>query len=145
MLGQIYYGIGLIFVMISLSMITKFKKINLVKEWFVKFRNITGKDPESKDFRSEEEKNLYVGITTLSTFEFIWLFFGLLTSNWYVFLVILSYGVIVNQIVKPMRFTIAGKIVSLHFLLLKFLVYLFLVINHFHLHYDILNIIKSYV
>lgn len=145
MLGHIYYAIGL-FVLVSLiTYITRFKKIIFLREWVEKFKNVTGRDPKREDYRSEEELNLFIGISILGTVEFIWLFCGLLTSSWYVFLSIFVYAMILNLLIKPIKFTLFGKIIIFHFIILKFLLYLYLIINHFHLHYDILSIIKSYI
>jgi hypothetical protein len=143
MLGHIYYAIGLLIVLLSLSMIINFKKISSIKEWFSKYKKITGKKPETKDFRNEEERKLYSGIMVLSTIEFTWVVGGLLTGNWYAFLSLLIYSLVINLISRPIKYTIIDKIIAFHFLFLKFLLYLFFVINHFHLHYDILTIIKS--
>lgn len=145
MLGHIYYAIGL-FVLISLiTYITKFKKITSVREWVEKFKTVTGKDPKKDDYRSKEELNLFLGISILSLGEVIWALGGLLTGSWYVFLSMFVYAIILNLLIKPIKFTLFGKIVILHFIVLKFLVYLYLIINHFHLHYDTLSIIKSYL
>lgn len=145
MFGHIYYTIGLFVLLSLLTMILKFKNINSVREWFDKFKIVTGKDPEEKDFRNKEERDLYKGIAALSVFEFLWVIGGLLTSSWYIFIFLLLYSVIITQITKPIKYTIIEKIVSLHFFLLKFFVYLFLIINHFHLHYDVFSIIKNYI
>jgi len=141
MLGHIYYAFGLIVLLISISMIMKFKKLNLIKEWRVKFKIVTGKDPQDKDFRDEEEKSLYNGMSMLSLIESIWVIIGLLTGSWFIFLSLLVYSTIINLINKPLKFTIVGKAISLKLLCIKALVYLFLILNHFHLHYDVLKLI----
>lgn len=145
MTGHIYYAIGLLVILSSLTMIMKFKKMNSIREWFDKYKVITGNSPEKADFRSKEESDLYRGISTLGIFEFMWVIGGLLTSSWYVFLSLFIYALIVGLIIKPFKYTFFGSIISIHFLLLKIVVYLFLVINHFHLHYDIFNIIKNHI
>jgi len=145
MIGHIYYTIGLIVVLSVLSMIMKFNKMNSIKEWFDKYKKITGKEPEKKDFRSKEENELYTGLSTLGVFEFIWALGGLLTGSWYIFLSLMIYAIIIGLIIKPFRYTFIGTLLSIHFLILKFFVYLFLVINHFHLHYDILGIVKQII
>lgn len=143
MLGHIYYTLGLIAILSTLSMIMKLKKMNSIREWFDKYKQITGKTPEKKDFRSKEENDLYTGLSVLAAFDFIWALGGLLTGSWYVFLSLMVYALIIGIIIKPFKYTLIGTIISIHFLLFKFFVYLFLVINHFHLHYDILSIIKN--
>lgn len=145
MLGHIYYAIGLITLLSLMSIIVKFKKINSIREWFDRYKEITGKTPEKKDFRSKEENDLYNGALVLLTFEFIWVIGGLLTTSWYVFLSILLISIIIGSLVRPIRHSIVGRTITLLFLLFKFSVYLFLVINHFHLHYDILSLIKQII
>ena len=96
MLGDIYYAIGLIAILVLFTKIMKFNKMNKVLEWLTKFKEITGKSPEDKDFRNKEEKDLFTGITALSSFEFIWVVVGLLTGNWLIFLLLIIYAFIIN-------------------------------------------------
>ena len=145
MLGHIYYIIGLFVLVTILTHLSKFKKIQSVIEWVDKFKNVTGKQPQKEDYRSKEELNLFLGISILAVIEFIWIICGLVTSSWYIFLSLFIYSIIIRLIIKPIKFTLFGKIMILHFIIVKFLVYLYLIINHFHLHYDTLSIIKSYL
>lgn len=145
MLGHIYYAIGLFILIAIIAHISRFKKIQSISEWVEKFKDVTGKDPQKADYRSKEELNLFLGISILSFIEFMWALGGLLTGSWYIFLSLFIYSIIIRLIIKPIKFTLFGKIVVLHFIILKFLVYLYLIINHFHLHYDTLSIIKSYL
>ena len=145
MLGHIYYATGLLILISIIAHISRFKKIQSVSEWVEKFKSVTGKDPQKSDFRSKEELNLSIGISILSLLEFMWALGGLLTGSWYIFLSLFIYSIIIRLLIKPIKFTLFGKIAALHFIILKFLVYLYLIINHFHLHYDTLSIIKSYL
>lgn len=144
-LGHIYYAIGLIVILSILTLIVKFKSLSLISEWAEKFKLVTGKSPEDKDYKSKEEKDLIKGAAVLVTLEFIWAMGGLLTYSWYIFLSMLLYSIIIGQIFKPIKYSILGKIVTLFSLFLRFSVYLFLIINHFHLHYDLFSIIKNFI
>ena len=142
-MGNLYYSFGLIIILYSLSNILKFKQINSLKEWVFKFKKVTGSEPIDKDFRSKEELSLYRGLSVLSFIDFIWSIFGLLTNSWVIFLGILTLSFILRRITNSIKFSLIDKIITYIFYLAKFLLYLLLVINHFHLHYNILDLIKK--
>lgn len=142
-MGNLYYSFGLIIILYSLSNILKFKQINSLKEWVFKFKKVTGSEPIDKDFRSNEELSLYRGLSVLSFIDFIWSIFGLLTNSWVIFLGILTLSFILRRITNSIKFSLIDKIITYIFYLAKFLLYLLLVINHFHLHYNILDLIKK--
>lgn len=141
MIGHIYYIFGLLIILSIISIIANFNKFYSIEEWHNKFKKVTGKYPEKKEFRNSEEYNLKSGISILSYIEFTWLLLGILTSSWYMFISLFIYIMIVSSIIKPVRFNVIGKIVSFHLVLVRFSIYLFLVINHFHLHIDVLSIV----
>jgi hypothetical protein len=145
MLSHIYYAIGVFILLFLIGQISMLKKIQSINEWVEKFKNVTKRNPKKNDYRSEEELNILLSVSFLSFIESIWIIFGLLTSNWYIFLFIFIYYLIINLLTRHIKFTLFGRIVILHFIIIKFLVYLYLIINHFHLHYDTLSIIKSYI
>lgn len=145
MIGHIYYTIGLLVAFSILSIILRFRKIYSTKEWIEKYEKVTGKKPIKKDYRTKEEYSLSESSGILSSMEIGWIILGFVTNSWYIFGSILIVSFLINFITKPIKFTFFHKYISLSFLLLRFFVYLYLIINHFHLHLDTWFIIKQYI
>ena len=145
MIGHIYYAIGLLVAFSILSIILRFRKIYSTKEWVEKYEKVTGKKPIRKDYRSKEEYSVSETSSILSSIELIWIIGGFITNSWYLFGSFLIISFLLNFIIRPIKFTFFHKYISLSFLILKFSVYLYLIINHFHLHLDTWSIIKQYI
>jgi len=145
MLGHIYYVIGLIPMLMALAILTKLREFNRVKIWKAKFEEITKRPAKKEDFRSIEEYNTFAGVNGIMIIDFIWIVLGLLTGSWYIFLSLISVSIIVNFIRKAINLSIVSNILFGILLITKFLVYLYLIINHFHLHYDTWELIKNYL
>ena len=145
MIGHIYYAIGLLVAFSILSIILRFRKIYSTKEWIEKYEKVTGKKPIRKDYRSREEYSASETSSILSSIELMWIIGGFITNSWYVFGSLLVISFLLNLIIKPIKFTFFHKYISLSFLILKFSVYLYLIINHFHLHLDTWSIIRQYI
>lgn len=145
MIGHIYYAIGSFIIISILTILLKFKKIYSISEWVEKFKKVTRNNPEKKDFRDKDEYELYTGVIILSSIEFIWSLLGLLTNSWYIFLFLIILMTLSKSLLSLIKYTIIDKIISFSLILFKFLIYLYLIINHFHLHIDTINIIKSYI
>jgi len=145
MIGHIYYAIGLLVAFSILSFILRFRKIYSTKEWIEKYEKVTGKKPIRKDYRSKEEYSASETFIVLSSVELAWIVGGFITNSWYVFGSLLVVSFLLNLIIKPIKFTFFHKYISLSFLIFKFSVYLYLIINHFHLHLDTWFIIKQYI
>jgi hypothetical protein len=67
-----------------------------------------------------------------------------MSSNWLIFLALFLSGFILKQILDFTSFTIQ-KIVGIIFTSIKSLVVLILVINHFHLHQDLISWIINWL
>jgi hypothetical protein len=145
MIGHIYYAIGLLVTFSILSFILRFRKIYSIKEWIEKYEKVTGKKPIRKDYRSKEEYSASETSSILSSIEIVWIIGGFITNSWYVFGLLLVISFLLNLIIKPIKFTFLHKYISLSFLIFKFSVYLYLIINHFHLHLDTWFIITQHI
>lgn len=143
MLSQIFYFFGLIIFILSVSRIFQYFKLIEIKEWLLAFKKVTQKEPVKTDFRSTKDYNLFVSFGCLSIFETIWIILGFMSSNWLIFLALFLFGFILKQILDFTSFTIQ-KIVGLIFTTTKSLVILILVINHFHLHQDLVTLIVNW-
>jgi len=141
MLGNIYYFFGLLFFLLDLGLLMKFHRIQKIKSWIESFQKVTQKKPKKEDMNSEDYKivNAYESIIL---FNFLWIFFGLVTKNWKLFLTVLIFNFFINLILNSVK---SYRIVFYLFESLKFCVILstigFSVINHFHLHIDIFDLI----
>lgn len=144
MLGNIYYAFGLIIVVSLFTILLKFKQITNIREWHTKFKKVTGETPKEKDFRNKEESTLYSSFSSLLLIEFIWVVLGLLTNSWYVFLFLFLFTLIVNLLKKPIEFSLVDKFFGFLIVLLKIIIYLYLIINHYHLHIDTWSQIKAF-
>ena len=145
MIGHIYYAIGLLVTFSILSIILRFRKIYSTKEWIEKYEKVTGKKPIRKDYRSKEEYSASETSSILSSIEIAWIIGGFITNSWYVFGLLLVISFLLNLIIRPIKFTFLHKYISLSFLIFKFSVYLYLIINHFHLHLDTWFIVTQHI
>jgi hypothetical protein len=141
----IYYIIGILVALSSISTILKFGKLYSIKEWKEKYEKVIGRKPLKREFRSKKEYSLLESSNILSLFEFVWVLGGLFTSIWYVFISIFIVSYLFNFILKPIKFTIIHKLSTLIFLLTRLCLYLYLIVNYFYLHQDIYNIITHYI
>jgi hypothetical protein len=145
MAGHIYYVFGLLITILMLFILTRFKKLSNIMEWYYKYNLVTGKPPIEKEFRSNEEFQLHNALSISLLLEFIWVIGGLLTNSWYVFLILFLSTILINFIKKPIEFTLIGRIISFIFILSKSVTYFYLIINHFHLHMDTWKLISNFV
>lgn len=145
MIINIYYIIGVLVILSTLSNILKFRKLYSIKEWIEKYEKIIGKKPQRKEYRTKKEYTLDESSNILALFELSWVTLGLFTSSWYLFLTIIITSYLFNFLLKPIKFTIVHKLSILTFLLARLCLYLYLVVNHFYLHQDTYNIVKHYI
>ena len=145
MVGNIYYLIGVLVVLSTISTILKFRKIYSLKEWKEKYEKIVGRTPKKRDFRNKNEYSLLESSEILVIFELIWIIGGLFTLSWYIFGIVLLLFYILNVILYPIKFTILHKLASITLLLTRLCLYLYLIVNHFYLHQNTYSIIKHYI
>ncbi len=139
MILNIYFIIGIIILVMSFSNMINFIKFFNIRNWALTFKRVTGKDVESKDFRTREDYNIFTIYSVFLFFEIIWLLFGIATSEWYVFLSLIISTLTVNFITKYSKILLLSKIIGTFFSFLKFSLILFLILNHFHFHINLLS------
>ena len=142
MILNIYFIIGIVILVMSFSNMINFIKFSNIRNWALTFKRVTNKDVESKDFRTREDYNIFTIYSVFLFFEIIWLVFGIATSNWYMFLSLIILGLIVNFISKYSKFLLLSEIIGTIFSCLKFSLILFLILNHFHFHLDLLSLLR---
>ena len=143
MLGHIFYFLGLFLFLGNIILISNFFKTFKAKEWAFKFKKVTSKDPNKKDFQNKDYE-YYSYYSAIGILNFFWMFFGILGNNWYIFLFIILINLIINFICKKIgEFNITSKILQLVRNITISMTIGFLVINHFHLHLNIWNLLVS--
>lgn len=141
MLGNIYYLIGLVVLILSISNIYGFYKINDIKSWIRSFKKISGTDPGPNEFRNPKDFKLLSSYSLSITIEFIWLVLGILTNSWYIYLGLIVSSYIYNGILSRITIDTIQKNLGLLFFIFKSLIILILIINHFHLHINWVDLI----
>jgi hypothetical protein len=145
MIGHIYYLIGLVVFFSIISIIFRFKKIYFIREWKDKYEKVTGNKPLKSQFRTKTEYSKLESYNILVTFELIWVLFGLISNSWSIFLSIIIISYILNILIKPIKYTMLHRLTIHLFIIVKLLVYGYLILNHFYLHIENLDIIKEFL
>jgi hypothetical protein len=143
LLGHFFYFCGLIIFLVNIHFIYEIFDYIRIKEWFFSFKKVTNKIPTDKDFKRgdlEKYKNLNGVVST----NLLWLFFGILSGNWKIFLLILSISLIVDGFVYLIgQFKLISKLIFLLKTILISASILILTINHFHLHMDLYQLLSG--
>jgi hypothetical protein len=142
MSGHLFYILGLLILIFNFYSLFNYSKIFAVNFWAKEFGKVTGKSPITSEFRSKEEYNTYVSFNLISGLDFLWFLMGLVTNSWYIFLGIIVLSFTLRFILNMINLEIITKYVGLAFVSLKFLVILALIINHFHLHINWIDLVK---
>lgn len=140
-MADIYYLIGVLVATLNIVCLYKHKKVFDITEWLFKFKQITGKNPNIKDFRDDSSYTLLLtwSITVILTVS--WLSVGLFSINWPLFLIIIAFNIIVNNLLRNIKFySIKRYALSLKSLLVTSFI-IFLIINHFHLKKDLIQLV----
>jgi hypothetical protein len=144
-MGNIFYFFGLIIVIFNLFTIYRFKRIFTLREWVIKFKEVTGKDPISSDYRKKDDKDMLITWSVSVILTSFWIFFGLLSKSWYIFLSIIIINTVINLINKLIgEFSVFSFALNFIKSLAILLVIIFLILNHFHLHIDIWKLISNH-
>jgi hypothetical protein len=145
MLGQVYYFFTLILIIFNILFIANFFKYYKIVEWFHTFKKVTGKEPKKEDFDGQDfELNSF--LSSVLVFNFIWIFLGILSKSWIIYLLLLGsiftnflFGVIISLVFG--NFSIVSKILNLVFMILLTATLVLLTINHHHLHLELADYI----
>lgn len=143
MLTHLFYLTGIFFIWREIKWIVspaeqveykrefdKHSKLNKGKKW----------DNYSKEYKDILKSSWSIIITVF------WLFIGIFTVQWFIFLVVLLFNIIIiAPLSKIFRYSFAY--LALHWLnsLLGFAFGLFVIINHYHLHIDVLKYAKQFI
>ena len=133
MIINIFYIVGIFFILKSYISLYNFNRTYRLSEWFSNFSKKMGRKPSKDDFRSEQEVILFLFNILSSFFEAIWLLLGLFTKNDEVFLFIIILPIVIKYLMKSIKYTLLHKIITFSLILLNISVYLYLIINNLFL------------
>jgi hypothetical protein len=140
-MGHFFYFIGLMIFLVNLGLLTKFHKLSEIKEWVIKFNKVTKRNPIKNDFKDKDYEN-YISFSFILILNFIWIFFGLLTKSWIIFSLILIFNFLVNSLTKLIgEFSAISVFIQFCKMIIITSTIGILVMNHYHLHLDLLKII----
>lgn len=142
MLGHIFYFFGLFIALMSLSNLLNYFKYLKVRNWSETFKKVTNHPPIMTDFRNKDEYNVFITYPIFSFLQMIWFIFGLISNSWYVFLTIIVSNILISYFSRSINFLLIEKIIGFSFNLIKLVLVLLLIINHFHLHYDWIELLR---
>lgn len=142
-LTNIFYSFGFLFFLHYLINLLRFDKYYYLKEWYIKFQEVTGKRPKHKDFRYNSDYVMFSNKNSINIFEYIWIFLGVFTNSWIIFLFLIFLITISSLFIRYKKINLLDKVFTFNYLLLKVITYLFLFINEFHLKLNISEIIYS--
>ncbi len=143
-MGHFFYTIGLFLFILDLINLFSFHKIWKINEWKAAYKKVNKKDPVKKDYQSIDDYNISSFSIVYTILLFFWLVFGLITMSWKIYIVLFILGFalglskkLLNLITKN-EYSKINMLISYPYLIIKSAVILFLVINHFHLHINLI-------
>lgn len=143
MFGDLFYFVGLIVAFINLSMIPILNSVLKTEEWVLSFQKINGRFPSKLDFKDDNQMKKMNAFYYHTIFSTVWMFLGLVSKSWFVFLSVLLINFLVMRILDKIgihkNFSKYTRIVLVTF---NTLVIFFLVLNHFHFHFQFLEFFK---
>lgn len=145
LIGHIYYFFGIIVLIKQLFQIAAFKSIDQIKDWQFRYKSVIGRNPKKEDYRSVEEFDLMETNKVLMILELLWVLCGLFSKNWPIFVSFFVLSMVIVIILRPFTFTLFVKIFSVIFTIIKFSLYLLLIINNFYYHLDLWEIFKNQI
>lgn len=146
MIGHIFYFIGLIIFLLNFGIISNILTYFKAKEWVVKFSKVAGRQPLKSDFPNASLHDKFIQFNFIGIATSLWIFFGLLTGSWLVYMALILVNLILKIPVKLLGdFNIISKSIGILYSILQILVIGLLVLNHFHLHENLMKLFWSFL
>jgi hypothetical protein len=140
-MANLFYLIGLILFLCNFALLTKFFKFEKIREWSVKFQKVTNRGILPSDFK-ENEYNELKAYTAILVFNFMWIFFGLISKDWKVCGSLLLFNFASNYLSKKIgEFKGISKILRFSKFSITTILIGLMTINHFDLHWDLWKVI----
>lgn len=142
MIGDLYYLLGLIISVFNLSLIPSLNSIFKTEEWMISFQKVKGRYPTKSEFKEGHlsKLNLFIYYTISTS---IWMILGLISKSWFVFLPLLLINFLKMRILEKIGiYKEVSKWIRILLISINTSVIFFLVLNHFHFHFQLLDLIK---
>lgn len=142
MLTSAYYLLSIFSVIMSLFAISAIKesreiyeRISVIKKRNVKSDSTREINKLTNKYRVINPQNwsLYIFSKLVLTMHFIWLFFGLITPQWWIFIAILTSMILLKSIYNNRFPNKSRSVINI----IIMIIYVFLIINHFNLGIDL--------
>lgn len=142
MLTSAYYLLSIFSVIMSLFAISAIKesreiyeRISVIKKRNVKSDSTREINKLTNKYRVINPQNwsLYIFSKLVLTMHFIWLFFGLITPQWWIFIAILTSMILLKSIYNNRFPNKSRGVINI----IIMIIYVFLIINHFNLGIDL--------
>jgi hypothetical protein len=130
-IGDIYYIVGIFALIRLIYSFRDFSKISDLKDWSFRFKTFIGRKPVAKDYYDKKDIELLGAHTALDIFEWIWVACGLFSGNSEAFVAIIAIGLAYKYVAAVVSFGFIYKSLSIIFSILRFLLYLSMISNHF--------------
>ena len=144
-MGNFFYFIGSILFLMNIGVLTQYLAFSKSSEWIFKFQKVTKRKPNNGEL-SEKGLGNFDHVYLILTLTFFWIFFGIMTKSWIIFIILLFFNIIINLTIKHIgRFNTLSKILEFFKILISTLIIGLLVINHFHLHIDLYKVILNWI
>lgn len=140
-MGHLYYFFGLLMVIVNISLLPNIFKYHKINYWAATYLKVSGKPPKKEDF-SDGEWDLFNVFVQSSVSTSFWIFLGILTQSWKIFILMTFLLFCINWFLKNWGSqSLPSKTLIVVKSLLVTVVPLILVINHFHLHLDLWSLL----
>lgn len=144
-MGNFFYFIGYILFLMNIGVLTQYLAFSKSSEWIFKFQKVTKRKPNNGEL-SEKGLGNFDHVYLILTLTFFWIFLGIMTKSWIIFIILLFFNIIINLTIKHIgRFNTLSKILEFFKILISTLIIGLLVINHFHLHLDLYKVILNWI
>lgn len=136
-----FYFVGFLLTLMNLGVLIQYNKFEKIREWFVKFKKITNREPKKSEYQTGENEKLQT-YTSVMTIDFLWLFLGLLTNDIRLFAVTLGMTYVLTLMTKTVGdFTPVSKGIGFLKILMVTVVITMASLNHFHGNMDLWQLI----
>jgi len=137
--GILFYCIGLIVAASIFFRLSKYKKFSKISQFFDTFKRVNGDSPKRKDYKRGNYEFMD-GVFYILVIEYTWYVFGLLSGNVLIFSLLLITSYLFTHISRKLSYI--GKLVfGITFNVIKLILVLFMVLNHFHWHLNLYQLL----
>lgn len=131
---EIYYFVGILVLISLFKIVFNLNKFFFVIDWSLKFQPITKKKLSKERFRNLKDYNRFISNKFFILFEIIWLFVGIFIINKYIVSILIPLILCKRFILIKIKSFLLRKLVFTLLLVIRILIYLFLIVNGIVLH-----------